>query len=421
MKKVILLLAALFLIPIFALAEASVALNETAVFSDMPCSWAQGYEPRIEGNTLILHVPVNASGVSRVSVAIMADFPEISPLKTQGVSVNGVREASGLYTATIKAALLRGRTNGDYRCKLVITGTTNAGKAIVREYPFTLHIRDGQPPTIAPRPVITDVAASLTLGESGTLTLHLTNPSPHADLSGLTLKVTDPTGDILPSGTDTLLLSDIPAGGSAAISVPLTVRPTASVSLHPLRFDLSWTALGNSGTWQETFTLPVTQEIRLEQGGVSLAPTILQGELATLTLPLMNMGRGELRNVLVTLELSDLISRQSVLVGTLPAGETKQARLTFTPGKAAEGTYSGTITVTAEDAYGNETSFMLPVETTVEKAPELNITVPPLEEQRGLPGLTIGLAGGCVALMIACLLQGLILRRKIRTLEEARL
>ena len=82
--------------------------------------------------------------------------------------------------------------------------------------------------------------------------------------------------------------------------------------------------------WKETFTVPVTQAIRLEQGGVQL-PTAIAGELSNMTLPLMNMGKGELRNVLVKLEIDGVLDAQSVLVGTVAAGETKQAKLIFTP------------------------------------------------------------------------------------------
>lgn len=540
MKKLLLLLAALFLAPIFALAEPSVALDETAVVADMPCSWAQGYEPKIEGNTLILQVPITAADMTRVTVALHADNPALSPLKTQGGYVTAYRNDQGEYQAQMKVTLVRGRINGDYPCTLRLTGTTKTGSTVRAEHPFILHIRDGKTPPGHLRPMLTDVSANLRSGSAGNLTLtvtnpseyaaitnlvlkttdptgtilpagtdtlllpdlpagasmptevplivkenvpdalhtltltlqytvldangaweetftipvlaadeeaaddgihpllsdvdaalnvgeeavlslELTNPSGHTDMTGITLKVTDATGDILPQGSDTLLLVDLPASETIFVEVPLTVRPTAAVSLHVLRFEIGYQAQGKSLTWSESFTLPVHQEIRLEQGGVALSPTILQGELAALTLPLMNMGRGELRNVMVTLELPGITDRQSVLVGAIPAGETKQARLTFTPGKAVEGFFTGTATVSAEDAYGNDTSFALPVETTVEKAPELNVAIQAQDEQHDTWWPTLALALGCCVLMIVCILQGMILRRKIRRLEEARL
>ncbi len=420
MKKIFrLMLSALFLVPIFALAD-EIVLDGSAVTANMPCSYQQGYAPAVSGNTLTLHVPVRAEGMQRVTVTLHALNEAVSPLRTQDVTVTAYRSGS-LYSATLQVQLRPGRVNGDYPMLLMLNGTKADGSAVSGEYPFTLHIRDGRSPGEV-RPVISRVAAPLAVGESCTLTAALANENRYADITNLTLKITDPTGDVLPAGTDTLLLGDIPAGETLDVSVPLLVRPTAGVSTHQLRFDLTWTAIGQSGTWTETFTLPVTQEIRLEQGGVTLAPAIIQGEMATLTLPLMNMGRGEVRNVLATLDLPGAANRQSVLVGAIAPGETKQARITFTPGKSVLGDFSGTVTVTAEDAYGNATSFALPVETAVEEAPVLNVNALEQAEPAGLPlWVAIALGTACGVLLIACIVQGAVLRGKIRHLEEARL
>lgn len=425
MKRIALLcMTALFLIPIFALAEGSISLNETSVFGDMPCSWQQGYAPTVTGNTLIVHVPLTVSGVTgSVKVELYADDAAISPLKTQGASATAYRGEGGAYNTTIKALLVRGRVNGDYPCTLVFTGQDAGGNPVTGEYRFVLRIRDGRMPEEAIRPVIADVHADLRVGEDATLTAVLTNPSRYADLTGLTLRVTDASGDVLPAGTDTLTLPDLPAGSTQTVSIPLKVKNDAAVSLHTLKFDLGWTALDAPGTWTESFTLPVSQTIRLEQGGVQLATTILQGEMATLTVPLMNMGRADLSNVMATLSLPGITERQSVLAGTIAPGETKQARLTFIPGMSALGLHQGTLTITGEDAYGNTTSLTIPVETTVEEPVAITVSADGAEEEKEpLPlWTTIALGAACGVLLIVCVIDGAVLRRKIRKLEEDRL
>ena len=85
----------------------------------------------------------------------------------------------------------------------------------------------------------------------------------------------------------------------------------------------------------------MTQAIRLEHGDAQLPPAIA-GELGNLTLPLMNLGKGELSNILVKLE-TPAANVQSVLVGSIAPGETKQAQLTFTPFEDKVGTHSGTM------------------------------------------------------------------------------
>jgi len=199
----------------------------------------------------------------------------------------------------------------------------------------------------------------------------------------------------------------------------MTVKGNASISQHTLEVKLSYSCLGNSAEWTESFTVPVTQAIRLEQGGVQL-PTAIAGELGNMTLPLMNMGKGELRNVLVKLEMEGVMESQSVLVGTMAAGETKEAKLTFTPKLDSVGTHSGTVTITCEDAYGNAFTQTLDVTLTVdEPIPEAELQQE--EEKDKMSPVTIMLIILCIALVAGLVVQGTILTKKIHTLEEERL
>ena len=169
--------------------------------------------------------------------------------------------------------------------------------------------------------------------------------------------------------------------------------------------------------------LPVNQEIRLEHGGVQLATTILQSEMATLTVPVMNMGRSELSNVMATLSLPGITERQSVLMGTLAPGETKSAKLTFIPGTDDLGLHQGTLTITGEDAYGNTASMIVQVETTVEEPVVVAASSEGSQEDetQTFPWLVIALGAGCGVLLLVCIIQGAVLRKKIRKLEEDRL
>jgi len=81
------------------------------------------------------------------------------------------------------------------------------------------------------------------------------------------------------------------------------------------------------------------------------------------------------------------------------------------------------VLVTCEDAWGNATSFKLPTSITVEEpAPVVQQAVSIAEEaQEKNPYILYILAGVSAALVIALILQGAILRRKIHRLEEERL
>ena len=111
---------------------------------------------------------------------------------------------------------------------------------------------------------------------------------------------------------------------------------------------------------------------------------------------------------------------QSVLVGTLAPGETKQAKLTFTPRLNSVDTHSGLVTITCEDAYGNPFSQTLEVSLTVDE-PLPEVDPQQEEEEEKLSAGTIVLILLCVALAVGLVAQGMILTRKIHNLEEERL
>ena len=137
----------------------------------------------------------------------------------------------------------------------------------------------------------------------------------------------------------------------------------------------------------------------------------------------MNMGRGELRNVLATLTLPGLCERQSVLVGTIASGESAQARLSFAADGEA-GTYTGVLRVTGEDVWGNESGFELPIELAVEPKPVKSAEDTAsggAGEEKMLSPLVWGLGGGCALLLAALIVTSALLVRKIHRLEEDRL
>ena len=110
---------------------------------------------------------------------------------------------------------------------------------------------------------------------------------------------------------------------------------------------------------------------------------------------------------------------QSVLVGSIAPGETKQAQLTFTPYTDQVGTHSGTVTITCEDAYGNTYEETMEVSLTVdEPLPELTEEIP--EKEKTSP-VTVFLGILSFLLIAGLIAQHLILSGKIHKLEEERL
>lgn len=427
MKKaywIAVLLTVLLLAPLFQgnAEETAFTVDQERVCQGMNRSWRQGYEPTIANNRLTLILPLlsdQAYGAIETEL-VMAD-EALSPFKPQSMSVRTQPSEGGAYVVRLPLEVYADRTNGDYRCTVRVAGQTQSGEPIRLEMPYTVRIRDGQPSREIMRVQITDVLTDLKVGESGRVSAVLTNPCKTVAFERPVLKISDQSGEILPQQADVLYLDDLGPGESVTVTFPLTVLPRASVSHHILQFSLSWLSLGQAVTQIESYTVPVTQEMRLEQGGVKMASSVVAGDSLTITLPLMNMGRSDLVNVLASVSLPGITEKQSVLVGTIPPGETKNAQIVITPGKNVAGDFSGALRVEATDNDGNPTELSLPIALTVEEPVVLSQADEPAPAEKETPYLTYGLAGGCALLLLICLAQGAILRRKIRKLEEDRL
>ena len=426
-KKIAVMLTALLLIPIFAVrAEEKPAftMDQRRVLQGMNRSWLQGYAPTISGNVLNLVIPIlSDSADGQIQTELIFPDEAIAPFKPQPMSVKTQRAENGLYAVRLSLTLYPDRRNGDYACIIRVTGKTRDGAALQTDFPYTLRIRDGQPNTEAQRLEITDLQSSLSVGEDGEIRFLLKNPCRTVTIEQPVLHITDPSGDLLPRDVDVVYLPDLSPGEKTEVIYPVTVLPKASVAPHSLKFDLTWTALGQQASQTESYTLPVRQEIHLEQGGLKMAGSAVAGDSFTLSLPLMNMGRAEVINTLCALTLPGITDRQAVLVGTIAPGETRQAQMTVLAPRDAQGEYAGELSVEATDSDGNPTAFSLPIRLTVE-APAVQAALTETgaaQQAEEKPLLLYGLGGGCGLLFLLLVLQGALLRRKIHRLEEEKL
>ena len=394
-------------------------IDQNTKIDGMSRTWYQGYAPSISYHKMNLCLPIRAeSCVGDITVSLALDDPNVFVLSGEPKDVT-VSPKNGIYPVKLVLPLEQYRRNGDYPATITIKGIDGNGKEIVETMPYIIRIRDGYSSHETMKPVITDVVAELDVGTDGSVSMTITNSTTTQSIMDGEITVTDSAGEILMTGSNRFSVPEILPGKSEVVTIPMTVKGNATISQHTLEVKLSYSCLGKSAEWKESFTVPVTQAIRLEQGGVQL-PTAIAGELGDMTLPLMNMGKGELRNVLVKLEADGVLNAQSVLVGTMAAGETKQAKLTYTPSLDSVGTHSGTVTITCEDAYGNTFSQTLEVTLTVdEPIPEEELE--PVEEKEKMSTGTIVLIILCVAMAAGLVIQGAILTKKIHTLEEERL
>lgn len=395
-------------------------VDEYAVIDTMEKSIYQGYAPVIKNNTMTVCLPIRAEKcVGDITASIALDDPNVFLLSGEAKPVT-VSQTDGIYPVNLSLPLEKNRRNGDFPATITLSGADASGNAITQTIPYVLRIRDGYPCHESLSPVLSDVSASLDVGSDGSVSVTITNPTTTLSLTNGEITLTDASGDILMSGSERLNIGEILPGESKTVTIPTTIRANASISTHTVEIALSYDVLGARMQWTERFTLPVTQAIRLEHGAVDL-PSAIEGELSNLSISLMNMGKGELHNVLVKLSVDDALGEQSVLVGTIASGESKQAKLTFTPVGGSVGTHRGTVTITCEDAYANASSEVLDVVLCVEEPVQQDeITQEDTEKAQPSIGTTI-LGIICIVLMLAFAIRSMLLTKKLHTLEEERL
>lgn len=397
-------------------------IDERTVFNDMSRSYLQGYEPVISWDRLTMVIPIRSEkAVGSIQAELIVANEDISPFKPQSMSARTQRVENGLWAVRFNLSLFSDRTNGDYPISVRISGADADGKELTTDLPMVIHIRDGQTNTEPAQISISENTSSLNVGEDGVIAVKLTNTSRSIGFENLSLTLGDPSGDILPKELDTLVLGDLMPGESLDLSFPVTVLSSAKVTPHSLHFDFSGQSLGQETKLSVSYTIPVRQEIRLEQGGLRMAESVVAGDSITATLPLMNMGKADIINAMVTISLPGITERQSVLVGTIQPGETRQAQLTITAPKNAIGSFDGTVSVSGEDNDGNSVSFELPVNITAEEAVKTDMLDTQTESKQKTPVSVIVLSIVCAVLVAALILQSILLRGKLHKLEEDRL
>jgi len=332
MKKILFSLIFMLLIAGCALAEADFTLDERALIPGMERTWLQGHTPPISDGTLSICLPIRSeSAYGNITATLMIDDEALSPFKRQKMSASFSRNDSKLYPVKLRLKLLSDYQKGDYYVTVHVEGKDKEGNMLSADFPLVLSLWEGKPRTEALTPVISGMNPNLNVGENGSLSFELENPCHYADMADLVLTVEDSSGDVLPLESDTMELNDLLSGSKMQVSVPLTVQPDAKVTMHRLKLTLNYSVFGETKTLTQTFTVPVKQEIRLEHGGIDMASTVIQGDSVALTLPLMNMGRGEIRNAMVTLNLPGFVENQSVLEARLRQAKPSKRSSIFRP------------------------------------------------------------------------------------------
>lgn len=434
MKKLWLILCmGALLLTSSAWADADFVLDERRAYSGMNRSYLQGYVPTVKGDEMTVVLPLTSdSAHGSIQAKIVPKDMAHSPFKPQNfkISVKKKRFRFGknrvyAYRAAFKLKLHPDRQNGEYPFSVVVTGRDKRGRALSQTFEMEAVIRDGQSGQ-APQPTICSARVQggcVEAGDRGVLQLEIENQSAYRAVERLSATVSEGENNLMTAESDRVDIGRMAVGEKRIVQIPLIAPEQAKAGIHSLKIVLSYRdAQGTEGSITQSFPIEVRRRVRLEHSDPVLPAKIAQGETPAFRIDLMNMGGCVLSNVLLKFDLPGLSSGGSVLAGSINPGETRQASANFRVDEAALGRVQGGVTISYEDEYGqlHEETLALSTEIVPKRAAPAALEADNEETPKRTPNAGIGW-GVAAVLAVLTAAQGIILKRKIRRLEEKNL
>ena len=269
--------------------------------------------------------------------------------------------------------------------------------------------------TSVPRVIVTGFSTEpgeVRAGSNFKLIVHLKNTSSRTGVSNLLFDLQAPSSGteaaaeapaFLPaSGSSSIYLDSIPAGGTKDISIELNAR--ADLVQKPYSISMSMKYEDSAAAQyeaQSSLAIPVTQEARFEFSDIQIMPDTAEiGEEANITCSIYNLGRVKMYNVKVGFE-GDAIEGQELFLGNLESGATGMVDGIVTALAESYEENNCRLVLSYEDDAGNVTETKQEFTMTVtqpadDMVMEDDFPVMDEEEPGGHTGLIIALIAGIV-------------------------
>lgn len=263
-------------------------------------------------------------------------------------------------------------------------------------------------------------------GTNFKLVVHLKNTSKRTAVSNMLFDFQAPSAGtdaaaeapaFLPvSGSSTVYLENIAAGGTKDISIELNAR--ADLVQKPYSVSLSMKYEDSSAVQyegQSSLAIPVKQEARFEFSEIQVSPdTVMVGEETNITCSLYNLGRVKMYNVKVRFE-GDAIEGQELFLGNLDSGSTGTIDGIVTAVAESYDESNCRLVLTYEDDAGNvstvEQKFTMMVNPEEEFMDTGMIEMTEEESSSPLPGILLAVAA---VIVIGIILAAVLIRKKKR-------
>ncbi|MBR1865699.1 MAG: hypothetical protein IJ801_04255 [Lachnospiraceae bacterium] len=394
----------------------TLSIDNQNVYEGMKKAYKNGYMPSVSDNKVLLILPLTADGElknNELTASVDLGATQHSPFtyknyeKTFSLAempVNGTSRQNQIYYIRFDLSLVKVRYNGIYPVTVIVSAKDGKEHAISQSFTIYISITDGRDPdgtddaesnsgedvpapeagggetTPTPEPVVLVSACSLKPGtvEAGTdftATVTIKNTNMAKDVQNMVITVDyDNEAFCFMDASESIYVTGLGKGSSMELPVHFHVNRNTREGNYKITFNMNYdnadaATLNSTGS----IAIPVRQMMKVELTVPQIARSVTAGDTLPLDFQVMNLGRSKVYNVRCNIEGEGLVETSTAFIGNLEGGTdgTASMNLFISTKDQAEGeqygSTEGVITMTYEDAEGQEYTQDFSFMTTIEK------------------------------------------------------
>lgn len=213
----------------------------------------------------------------------------------------------------------------------------------------------------------------LTPGNSSTITIMIYNTNNTKSVRNVRLSFLDSADEIIPVKTASEFCPYIGIEEFYTWEIEVYALEIAKDSPHTLSITMEYEdSRGRQLKEEDVIIVDVVQPVRMNYTEPKLPPKVTEGDTFSFSMKLMNMGKTDIYNALLTFDIENITNGSSVFVGTIKEGESKEAKTNFRVDTQVTGDAGGTIVLSYEDSRGRLYEKELPVSTFIQEKVVIN-------------------------------------------------
>lgn len=210
-------------------------------------------------------------------------------------------------------------------------------------------------------------------GEDFDVTVTLKNTSKTKSVQNMVASITVPSADFeLKNNSNTIFIDKLGAEKTTDLSLTFHVGKSTVDGNYPIEVALSYDdSKANTLSSAGTFVVTVEQPLNVKLTMPAIAADLTVGDTVPLSFQVMNLGRSTVYNVRCDVTGDGLVQTKTAFVGNMESGNDGEgdSNIFISPmeGENQYGKTTGTVTLTYEDAFGNEHSQEFTFDTSISK------------------------------------------------------